>query len=126
MAAASYVIGFLGGQHAYGILIRLIVVLDVFFFFFFFKQKTAYEVGTGDWSSDVCLRSHILLSFSRCITSECFVPLTTSSALMGRLYHRVNPGSALIISRAAATFVCGPLSLSLVPPLLSTKLAVMP
>ena len=23
-------------------------------FFFFFKQKTAYEVGTGDWSSDVC------------------------------------------------------------------------
>ena len=20
----------------------------------FFKQKTAYEVGTGDWSSDVC------------------------------------------------------------------------
>ena len=22
--------------------------------FFFFKQKTAYEVGTGDWSSDVC------------------------------------------------------------------------
>ena len=23
------------------------------FFFFFFKQKTAYEIGTGDWSSDV-------------------------------------------------------------------------
>ena len=23
--------------------------------FFFFKQKTAYEIGTGDWSSDVCL-----------------------------------------------------------------------
>ena len=22
---------------------------------FFFKQKTAYEIGTGDWSSDVCL-----------------------------------------------------------------------
>ena len=21
---------------------------------FIFKQKTAYEVGTGDWSSDVC------------------------------------------------------------------------
>ena len=21
-------------------------------FFFFFKQKTAYEIGTGDWSSD--------------------------------------------------------------------------
>ena len=22
--------------------------------FFVFKQKTAYEIGTGDWSSDVC------------------------------------------------------------------------
>ena len=22
--------------------------------FFFFKQKTAYDIGTGDWSSDVC------------------------------------------------------------------------
>ncbi len=29
-------------------------MLSVFFFFFFFKQKTAYEIGTGDWSSDVC------------------------------------------------------------------------
>ena len=26
----------------------------LFVFFFFFKQKTAYEIGTGDWSSDVC------------------------------------------------------------------------
>ena len=25
-----------------------------FYCFFFFKQKTAYEIGTGDWSSDVC------------------------------------------------------------------------
>src|SRR5213595_4162854 len=25
------------------------------FFFFFFKQKTAYEITEGDWSSDVCL-----------------------------------------------------------------------
>ena len=29
--------------------------------FFFFKQKTAYEIGTGDWSSDVCLP----ISFAR-------------------------------------------------------------
>ena len=29
----------------------LAIVADVFFFF---KQKTAYEIGTGDWSSDVC------------------------------------------------------------------------
>src|SRR6187200_2392998 len=25
-----------------------------FCFFFFFKQKTAYEIVSGDWSSDVC------------------------------------------------------------------------
>src|SRR6059036_1101176 len=25
-----------------------------FIFFFFFKQKTAYEITYGDWSSDVC------------------------------------------------------------------------
>ena len=32
------------------------IVIDVIIiiFFFFFKQKTAYEIGTGDWSSDVC------------------------------------------------------------------------
>src|SRR6187402_975526 len=26
----------------------------MFFFFFFFKQKTAYEMVSCDWSSDVC------------------------------------------------------------------------
>ena len=33
------------------------VVLDDcfdFFVFFFFKQKTAYEIVSRDWSSDVC------------------------------------------------------------------------
>ena len=41
-AAASYVL-------------RSCYIVDMFFFFFFFfKQKTAYEIGTGDWSSDVC------------------------------------------------------------------------
>ena len=30
------------------------ILLRFAFFFFFFKQKTAYEIGTGDWSSDVC------------------------------------------------------------------------
>ena len=28
--------------------------MTIIFIFFFFKQKTAYEIGTGDWSSDVC------------------------------------------------------------------------
>ena len=32
-----------------------------FFLFFFFKQKTAYEIGTGDWSSDVCSSDLLLL-----------------------------------------------------------------
>ena len=27
---------------------------DTLWCVFFFKQKTAYEIGTGDWSSDVC------------------------------------------------------------------------
>ena len=31
-----------------------IFVVFLFFLFFFFKQKTAYEVLTCDWSSDVC------------------------------------------------------------------------
>ena len=38
---------------------------------FFFKQKTAYEIGTGDWSSDVCSSDlgdkssiHVFSSFS--------------------------------------------------------------
>src|SRR5881398_3935585 len=30
------------------------VLCFLFFFFFFFKQKTAYEMLSGDWSSDVC------------------------------------------------------------------------
>ena len=30
--------------------------------FFFFKQKTAYEIGTGDWSSDVCSSDLILFA----------------------------------------------------------------
>ena len=33
------------------------VLLNLFcfsFYFFFFKQKTAYEIVSRDWSSDVC------------------------------------------------------------------------
>ena len=29
-------------------------IMEKYVFVFFFKQKTAYEIGTGDWSSDVC------------------------------------------------------------------------
>src|SRR6184192_4630164 len=32
----------------------MLEVVFLGFFFFFFKQKTAYEMSIGDWSSDVC------------------------------------------------------------------------
>ena len=38
--------------------------LFCFCFFFFFKQKTAYEIGTGDWSSDVCSSDLAVLEFN--------------------------------------------------------------
>src|SRR5213595_3331099 len=47
-------------------------------FFFFFKQKTAYEITEGDWSSDVCssdlIRSchHGTCSISRRHCAEVF------------------------------------------------------
>src|SRR6059036_4038579 len=42
-------------------------MLMMFFFFFFFKQKTAYEITYGDWSSDVCSSD---LSGSKIIASR--------------------------------------------------------
>ena len=35
--------------------------------FFFFKQKTAYEIGTGDWSSDVSLPISYSISGYICV-----------------------------------------------------------
>ena len=40
-----------------------------FCIFFFFKQKTAYEIGTGDWSSDVC-SSDLVYKATRAPTSD--------------------------------------------------------
>jgi len=40
----------------------------VFVFFFFFKQKTAYEIVCGDWSSDVC--SSDLANIDPCVGFE--------------------------------------------------------
>ena len=45
-----------------------------FFLFFFFKQKTAYEIGTGDWSSDVC--------------SSDLARVSNESRLMNKRVHR--------------------------------------
>ena len=36
-----------------------------FMFFFFFKQKTAYEILTCDWSSDVCSSDLVCLDSVR-------------------------------------------------------------
>ena len=43
----------LEGMIMWGMLYTSFICFLVFCFFFF-KQKTAYEIGTGDWSSDVC------------------------------------------------------------------------
>ena len=44
-------------------------LLHLFFciFFFFFKQKTAYEIVSRDWSSDVC-SSDLAPKFGRGLT----------------------------------------------------------
>ena len=46
-------VGWIGGGGGNGS-VGVFSTLRVYGFFFFFKQKTAYEIGTGDWSSDVC------------------------------------------------------------------------
>ena len=49
------------------------IVVIVVFFFFFFKQKTAYEIVSRDWSSDVCssdlslLPGLVRLAFHDCV-----------------------------------------------------------
>src|SRR5213079_1252589 len=40
----------------------------LFVFFFFFKQKTAYEITTGDWSSDVCSSDLVVHGGGKAIT----------------------------------------------------------
>ena len=53
---------------------------------FFFKQKTAYEIGTGDWSSDVCS------SDLNCVIYElCAVPFFTKAYVLKKLYFLARP-----------------------------------
>ena len=47
-------------------------------FFFFFKQKTAYEIGTGDWSSDVC--SSDLFCNCSLVTFHAYILIDQSSS----------------------------------------------
>ena len=56
--------------------------------FFFFKQKTAYEIGTGDWSSDVC--SSDLTDYSQINAHSRFYFLTTKRVVEGtKLYMSI-------------------------------------
>ena len=59
-------------------------------FFFFFKQKTAYEIGTGDWSSDVCSSDLIYTSTNICM---CIVKKHSSqqSTSVFQRYCLLNP-----------------------------------
>ena len=50
-------------------IIMIFLHLVFFLFFFFFKQKAAYELGTGDWSSDVC-SSDLATRTSRALSSR--------------------------------------------------------
>ena len=56
----------------YGSIFFLFLISGLFYYcFFFFKQKTAYEIGTGDWSSDVCSSDLAWLDWA-CDTSPVF------------------------------------------------------
>src|SRR6059036_1639125 len=64
----------------------------LFPFFFFFKQKTAYEITYGDWSSDVC--SSDLGGWRKKAESQDLsdLPLKTSAkARSGDLRRRLSP-----------------------------------
>ena len=46
----------------------------LFFFFFFFKQKTAYEIVSRDWSSDVC-SSDLTVLTTLAVYYMCWLPM---------------------------------------------------
>ena len=48
-----------------GVCIDVVKRVNNVIFFFFFKQKTAYEIVSRDWSSDVC-SSDLTVSQLRC------------------------------------------------------------
>src|SRR3546814_6743792 len=58
----------------------------LFLFFFFFKQKTAYEMRTSDWSSDVCSSD---LDFREAREAEKYELCAEFGATLPRLRKRV-------------------------------------
>ena len=56
---------------------------------FFFKQKTAYEIGTGDWCSDVC--SSDLIDSTPGLTTKAkllFAVKQKKFPVVGKILHR--------------------------------------
>ena len=56
---------------------------------FFFKQKTAYEIGTGDWSSDVC-SSDLTVVTALLSIAAFFLPVKHASRFQYALYSVSN------------------------------------
>src|SRR3546814_3677282 len=55
----------------------------IFFLVFFFKQKTAYEMRIGDWSSDVC-SSDLIATPTASGKSLCYTLPVVAAAMGGQ------------------------------------------
>ena len=67
----------------------------VFFFFFFFKQKTAYEIVSRDWSSDVC--SSDLVENLNCSNNNGKLYQTNASESINAKLQRFNKFESLTL-----------------------------
>src|SRR6059036_1648105 len=67
----------------------------MYFFFFFFKQKTAYEITYGDWSSDVCSSDLDHLALQRVLAGYAKHPNVAAYILIG-LGCEVNQAAVMV------------------------------
>src|SRR5213082_477078 len=81
----------------------MLLIFMFLFFFFFFKQKTAYEIVSGDWSSDVCSSDLTTAEATRAVGGLLILGLVAAPAGMA---HRLTtrPYTAMVLSAGAATF----------------------
>ena len=63
------------------------MVLRDFYTFFFFKQKTAYEIGTGDWSSDVCSSDLVAALLPRVDLPEVLLEIHERTGFLNAFNH---------------------------------------
>ena len=61
--------------------------MTIYFLFFFFKQKTAYEIVSRDWSSDVC-SSDLRARHNNIMTDDC---VNNNIRIKGYRTHGVRP-----------------------------------